>query len=77
MVTSRFLVPNAAELGSAEVTATVIAVDAKARKVTLQFVDGSSDTVTVGNAVDMSKVGVGDSVTARLTESIALAVEKT
>ena len=69
--------PGADVAGTAEVTATVIAVDAKARKVTLQFVDGSSDTVTVGNAVDMSKVGVGDSVTAQLTESIALAVEKT
>ena len=69
--------PSAVVAGTAEVTATVTAVDAKARKVTLQFVDGSSDTVTVGNAVDMSKVGVGDSVTAQLTESIALAVEKT
>ena len=52
-------------------------MDAEARKVTLQFVDGTSDTVTVGKAVDPSKVSTGDSVTARLTESIAIAVEKT
>jgi len=69
--------PGGVIAGTAEVTATITAVDARARKVTLQFVDGSSDTVTVGKAVDLSKVSVGDSVTAQLTESIALAVEKT
>jgi len=33
--------------------------------------------VTVGKAVDLTKVNPGDTVTARLTESIATAVEKT
>jgi CheY-like chemotaxis protein len=60
-----------------EVTATVTGVDAKTRKVTLQFVDGTNDTVMVGKAVDLSKVSPGDTVTVRLTESIAIAVEKT
>lgn len=69
--------PGGVVAGTSEVTATITAVDAKARKVTLQFVDGTSDTLTVGKAVDLSKVGTGDSVTARLTESIAVAVEKT
>jgi hypothetical protein len=69
--------PGGVVAATSEVTATVTAVDAKARKVTLQFVDGTSDTVTVGKAVDLSKVSPGDSVTARLTESIAIAVEKT
>jgi hypothetical protein len=69
--------PGGVVASTSEVTATVTAVDAKARKVTLRFVDGTSDTVTVGKAVDLSKVSPGDSVTARLTESIAIAVEKT
>jgi hypothetical protein len=57
--------------------AKVTAVDAEARKVALEFVDGTSDTVTVCKPVDLSKVSPGDSVTARLTESVAIAVEKT
>jgi len=69
--------PGGVVAATSEVTATVTAVDAKARKVTLQFVDGTSDTVTVGKAVDLSKVSPGDSVTARVTESVAIAVEKT
>ena len=69
--------PGGVVAAASEVTATVTTVDAKARKVTLQFVDGTSDTVTVGKAVDLSKVSPGDTVTARLTESIAIAVEKT
>ena len=69
--------PGGVVAATSEVTATVTAVDAKARKVTLQFVDGTSETVTVGNAVDMSKVSSGDSITARLTESVAIALEKT
>jgi hypothetical protein len=69
--------PGGVVAATSEITATVTAVDAKARKVMLQFVDGTSDIVTVGKAVDLSKVSTGDSVTARLTESIAIAVEKT
>jgi hypothetical protein len=69
--------PGGVVAATSEVTATVTAVDAKARKVTLQFVDGTSDTVMVGKAVDLGKVNPGDSVTARLSESIAIAVEKT
>jgi Cu/Ag efflux protein CusF len=69
--------PGGVVASTSEVTATVKSVDAKTRKVTLQFVDGSTDTVTVGKAVDLSKVSTGDTVTARLTESIAIAMEKT
>jgi hypothetical protein len=69
--------PGGVVAATSEVTATVTAVDAKTRKVTLQFVDGTSDTVTVGKAVDLSKVSPGDTVTARLTESVAIAVVKT
>ena len=73
----RGAMPGGVVAASSEVTATVTAVDSKARKVTLQFLDGTNDTVTVGKAVDMSKVSPGDTVTARITESVAIAVEKT
>lgn len=69
--------PGGVIADTAEVTATVTAVDAKTRKVTLTFIDGTTDTVKVGKAVDLSKVSPGDTVTARLSESIAIAVEKT
>jgi len=69
--------PGGVVAASSEVTATVTAVDVKTRRVTLMFVDGTTDTVKVGKAVDLSKVRPGDSVTARLTESVAIAVVKT
>ena len=69
--------PGGVVAGTAEVSATVTAVDVNARKVTLKFVDGSTDTVTVGKAVDLTKVSAGDTVTARMSESIAIAVERT
>jgi len=69
--------PGGVVAGTAEVTATITAVDAEARKVTLKFVDGSSDTVAVGKSVDLTKVSPGDTITARISESIAIAVEKT
>ena len=69
--------PGSVVASTSEVTATVTTVDVGARKVGLRFLDGTSETVTVGSAVDLSKVKPGDSVTARLTESVAIAVEKT
>jgi len=69
--------PGGVVAATSEVTATVTSVDAQSRKVTLQFVDGTSETVQVGKSIDFSKVNPGDSVTARLTESIAIAVERT
>jgi hypothetical protein len=69
--------PGGVVAGTAEVTATVTALDSKARKVTLQFVDGTSDTVSVGKVVDLSKVTPGDTVMARVTESVAINVVKT
>ena len=69
--------PGGVVAATSEVTTTVTAVDVKSRKVTLRFVDGTTETVKVGKAVDLSKVSPGDSVTARLTESVAIAVVKT
>src|SRR5689334_7693668 len=69
-------------------TATVTAVDAQNRKVTLAGSDGrkstykadkqvvTSKTVKVGNGVDVAKVSPGDDVTAQVTEAVAIVVEK-
>jgi hypothetical protein len=59
-----------------EVTAVVTGVDAKHRKVTLQYVDGTSKTISVSDRVNLANVHRGDSVTARVTEAMAIAVEK-
>jgi hypothetical protein len=61
---------------STEVAATVTAVDTKTWTVRLQFVDGTRKTVKVGKSVDLSKVSPSASVTAQLTEAVAILVEK-
>jgi hypothetical protein len=55
-----------------ELTAKVTAVDTKSRKVTLQFVDGKSDSFKVGPKIDLNNVKLGDDVVARLTEAVAI-----
>jgi carbon starvation protein CstA len=68
--------PGIVVADSTEVTATVTAVDTKARTVRLQFLDGTRKTVKVGKSVDLTKVRPGDGVTAQLTEAVAIVVEK-
>jgi hypothetical protein len=58
-----------------EATAKITAVDAKDRKVTLQFLGGSK-TLTVGKKVDLGELKVGDEVTVQVAEALALIVEK-
>lgn len=59
-----------------EVTAKVVSVDPKERKVTLQTADGENRTVKVSKSVDLAKVKPGNDVTVRLTEALAIVVEK-
>jgi hypothetical protein len=59
-----------------QVTATVTAIDLKNHKATLRFPDGSSKTVAVRKDVDLTKRQVGEEVSIRVTESIAITVEK-
>jgi translation elongation factor P/translation initiation factor 5A len=68
--------PGIVMADTAQVTATITAVDTAMRSVTLQFVDGTRKTVKVGKDVDLTKVSAGDSVTAQLTEAVAIVVEK-
>ena len=61
---------------TAEVTARVVSVDPMSRRVTLQFVDGSTKTVRVNPDINLANVAPGDAVTVRITEALAIAVEK-
>ncbi|MFO1432294.1 MAG: hypothetical protein U1F76_19480 [Candidatus Competibacteraceae bacterium] len=68
--------PGGVVAETAEVTARVVAVDTMSRRVTLQFVDGSTKTVRVNPDVNLANVAPGDAVTVQITEALALAVEK-
>jgi translation initiation factor IF-1 len=59
-----------------EVTAKIVSVDPKERKVTLQTADGENRTVRVSKSVDLAKVKPGNDVTVRMTEALAIVVEK-
>jgi hypothetical protein len=59
-----------------EVTAKVVSVDPKERKLTLQTADGENRTVKVSKSVDLAKVKPGNDVTIRLTDALAIVVEK-
>jgi hypothetical protein len=59
-----------------QVTARVIAIDPKHHEATLQFPDGSTSKVQVRKDVDLTQRKVGEQVVIRLTEALALSVEK-
>jgi len=57
-------------------TATVIAIDLEKRTATLQFEDGITQTFSVRDDVDLSRRKVGERLVFRVTEMIAIWVEK-
>jgi len=59
-----------------EVTAKVQALDLKNRQATLRFPDESTRTFLVRKDVDMTKAKLGDEVVFRITEALAITVEK-
>jgi hypothetical protein len=68
--------PGGAVVNTAQATAKITAVDAKAHKVTLKFADGSSKTVKVGSKVNLAGVQAGQDVTVQLSEGLAISVQK-
>jgi translation initiation factor IF-1 len=68
--------PGGVVAETAEVTARVMSVDTMSRRVTLQLVDGSTKTVRINPDVNLANVLPGDAVTVRITEALAIAVEK-
>jgi hypothetical protein len=68
--------PGVITTDTKELTAKVQAVNRKNHTVTLKFVDGSSRTVRVNKTVDLTGVKPGDDVTVRLTDALAVMVQK-
>jgi len=67
--------PAIAVASSREVTADVIAIDAHAHRVTLEFIDGSTQSVKVGKHIDLSKISLDDSVRIVITDAVMISVE--
>jgi len=67
--------PGGVVANTVEVTATITAVNTDRRRVTLQFADGTTRTIRVGQQVDLAQVKPGDAVQTQLSESLALSVE--
>lgn len=75
------LAPKGAKPGgvvaqAVQTTATVIAIDLKRHRATLAFSDGTSKTVAVRKDVDLRQRTVGERIVIRVTESLALSVER-
>ena len=75
------LAPKGAQPGgvvaeAVKVTATVTAIDQAKRTATLRFEDGTTETLTVRDDIDLSKRKVGEKVVFIVTEMVALSVEK-
>jgi arginine repressor len=61
---------------SAQVTGKIDSVDADKRTITLTDADGKSRTIKAGAKVDISQLKAGDDVTARVTQALAIVVQK-
>ena len=68
--------PGGASVNTVQVTAKIMAMDIKTRMVTLKNADGSTQTIKVDPSVRMEKAKVGQLVTIRQTEAMALSVER-
>jgi hypothetical protein len=68
--------PGGVVAGAVQVTGTITAMDAGKRTATLKFVDGTTKTFPVRRGVDLGQRKVGDKVTFRVTEMMAISVEK-
>jgi hypothetical protein len=69
--------PGAVLAGTATVTATIDAIDAATRKVTLKYPDGTMHTITCGPEVrNFDQMKVGDVVKTTYAQSVAIWVRK-
>jgi hypothetical protein len=67
--------PGAVSADTVQATVKISAIDTIARRVTFLTQGGESETVKVGDHIDLAKVKVGDSVTIRRTAAMAILVE--
>jgi translation elongation factor P/translation initiation factor 5A len=68
--------PAGVMVETANVTATVTAVDPKKHKVTFQLADGTTKTVKAGKKVDVTILHVGDSVSVQVGQGLLISADK-
>jgi hypothetical protein len=68
--------PGGLAAETTQLTARVIAIDAEKRTATLSFEDGSTETLPIREDVDLSRHKVGEQVVFRVTEMMAIGIEK-
>jgi hypothetical protein len=68
--------PAKGALENRQITGKVITIDSKKRTVTLRLEDGATETLPVRADVDLSRHKVGEQVVFRVTEMIAIWIEK-
>jgi hypothetical protein len=68
--------PGVVMADTVQSTVRITAIDTATRKVTFVTRTGRSETVKASSHIDLTKVKVGDSVTIRQTEAVAISVEK-
>jgi hypothetical protein len=68
--------PGGIAAGTVQTTAKVSAINLKKHKATLQLPDGTSKTFAVRPDVDLTQRHVGEEVLIRITEALAISVEK-
>lgn len=59
-----------------EITAKIVSVDPQARTVTVEGPKGGKPTIKVGPKVNLNELQQGDDVTLRVTDALAISVEK-
>jgi hypothetical protein len=68
--------PDVLGVETLDFTATILDINNWLDQVTLQGVDGLTRTVTVGESVNLADYQVGDQVSVRITEALAILIEK-
>ena len=68
--------PGVLAAGTMQITAKVSAIDASKRTATLRFEDGSTQTLPIRDDVDLRRLKLGDQAVFRVTEMIAIGLEK-
>ena len=69
--------PGGVVAETTQVTARIVAIDSSKRTASLRFEDGSTQTLPIRDDVDLSRLKVGQQAVFRVTEMIAISVEKT
>jgi len=68
--------PASVFVDTVQVTVKVIDVDAAKHKITFEYPDGTTKKVKVGREADLSTVRPGDNVTVRISEGLAITIQK-